>query len=256
MARKRKTGVKMSLFPFLSVLVCVIGALTLMIISTTLGSSLEGETETQVTVTPEQVEGATLRGMQSLLAVKIKMSEEQLAKILKKLREITDLQGALAGPQATHDGLKKTASSLEDQIKSLLAKLAEATRKLDAVKKGFKPRGRSRTKITVAAAIRGKHKYNPLFVDCRKDGILILQNGRRIATKDIEKSSYVRKLLGNVRTSGNWCLYMLIRKDGVKSFVELCWEARQTKIPYGYCPVLSKDDFDVGDWKKADWLKP
>ena len=256
MARKRKVGVEVTLFPFLSVLVCVIGALSLLIITTTMGGTVEDEQDgSPPEPTTRQVGRARLEGQKDLAQARVEADEELLRQLLEQLRQITLLQEGITASRKEAIALQPQALSLEAALKDLLAKIAQRAKELEALKEKLKDLAPDKRKVTLPEALRGKHKYNPIFVECRASGIVILQNQKHIPAKEIESSQYLQSLLGDIKTAGNWCLFMLVRRDGVKAFNDLYFKVQRANIPHGYHPVYSDEDLDVSDWANPNWLK-
>ncbi len=253
MARRRKAKLEVSLFPFLSVLVCIIGTLSLIIISASLGSSVEDEdADAPPVISPPQVELAEKEAERDIAKAQCDVNKALLDRLLAELRRITTLQADIRIASNKANDLKLRKDKLEAGLPEILERVLAAARKLRDLRAETT---RLRRKIFVPAAVRGKTRQNPIFVDCRKEGILILPNGKRVPTKDIEDSAVVSRLLSKIKTSGTWCLFMLVRRDGIKAFDELYYEVRKAGIPYGFHPVCSDDDFDVSDWKRPDWLR-
>lgn len=256
MAKRRKREFGVSLFPFLSVLVCIIGTLSLLIVATTIGGTMAPDEETSTEVSEEQVEQADLEGQIATYQAQIQVDRERLRRLLEELRQITSLERVIRLTTEKVESATTQRASLEKSLSALFAKILKKRKKLKELHDAREPRPpeHTLTKIGVPGSIKGKSKYHPLFIDCRKNGVLILANGKLITTSSIANSSDITGILRNIKTSGNWCLFMLVRKDGIGSFDKLFTRARKVGIPYGFHPVYTKADFGVSDWEKPNWL--
>lgn len=254
MARRRKRVIEVSLFPFLSVLVCIIGSLTLLIITIAVGSTMPEGGVPQPVATTQQVAWADVETGNEIAHAQVDANKELLNRLRAELREITSLQRQIqiARPKAEARGKERT--SLTEDINDLLAQILAAEKKLTDLKDRFGPPGSRKLILPgqVRDAITGKHRYYPLYIECGKDGARLLPAGEWIATNSIQRSRHVLTSLARVRRAGNWCVFMLIRPDGVKPFDKLFQLVQGSGIPYGLHPVYGSDRLDAGEARKPD----
>jgi hypothetical protein len=254
-----RTKIEVTLFPFLSVLVCTMGVLALIIIAASLcTTAMQPAPEPAPKPEPLKEEKPDpvkiLEKEKTDLQEKVQISEKELKDTLEWLRKVTSLEGAVPELEAQTEEGKKVRATLEEELKQLLVQINKAAEELQKIPPPPPPpKG---TKLALPEELTGGYKLNPVFVDCRRDGIVILQdNGKFISKEQIEHSNDVSRLLSNIRTSGNWCLLMLIREGSVDTFYDLYQKVLQARIRYGFHPVLAKGDFDVSNWKRPSWFR-
>lgn len=256
MHRRRKAKLEVSLFPFLSVLVCIIGTLSLLIVATAMGSSDEDPTEPIPEPIPESTRGdveiAHMEGDKEIAQAQIDVHEGLLKELLKKLREITTLQNQTRNVREKAKAYGKKKASLEDELKNLMRRNVEEARKLKELRQRANEAANPAVEIEPP---KGRHKYYPIYVDCRKDGILVLSSQKHISTKDVSGSKYVNNLLSKTKTAGNWCIFMLVRRDGVKAFNKIYYKILGAGVPYGFHPIIVNGPLKASNCKKPEWLK-
>ncbi|MFC1889009.1 hypothetical protein ACFL4G_04555 [Thermodesulfobacteriota bacterium] len=252
MMYRRKKAFEVSLFPFLGVLLCVIGVLVMLIIGATLGTSLEkGAFKKPIIPTPEEV--ADQRNVLEELSEKIQIQDKLLDDLLAMLRDFTSLEDHLKKLRARLEENENTKLSLEEQLKAMISQILEAAKKLKE-KRNEEDTADGKAILTFSEEFIGESNLKPIPIDCRKGGIVIMSSGKYIATSDIEGSRYLKKMLKNMKKSDTWCVCLLIRRGGVPSYEEVIKEVREKKIPHGMYPLNSVDDFHVNHLDKPDWL--
>ena len=263
--RRRRHSAEVSLFPFLSVLVCMIGALSMIIIGTTLGSAEEAiqpppppPSPPTPPPPPPPPPGPTPppgSKQTEMLTRMIQLKEEELNKMLQMLRDLDTLKGDvqnLRGKTSQRTGENVT---LEEQLAALTVEIMKALQQLRQRQEPPPPPASVEAILVVPPEFQGQTKMKPILVDCRGDGLVILQSGRRIPTAEIRDSKYLTGLLSDVKLAGNWCVLMLVRKDGVKAFDAIQNMVLRQNIPHGYVPIMSEKNFDARAWQKPGWLK-
>ena len=231
-SRRAKRDFASSLFPFLSVLACVIGTLTLLIAALAVGQVAEDLLDAQ-NVSPEQEAMATERAAIRKLEASIAESErakEELAAAAAELRALGIRPDAPAAERRQRVDARLSAA----RTARALAKLEAEAASLDESISG------ARTAIVSARSRDGSGPIRilpqgsapallPFFVECRKEGL-------RVYHKDLEGSIYLsrgqledvtafRAYLQRVRSFRNSTVIFLIRPDGVASYQ---WAASQT----------------------------
>ena len=181
MAKPRKRDFAVSLFPFLSILACVLGVLTLMITSVVL-TQIDDESVEQA---KEEVLNKNSEEIQSL-EEKIEREKKWLAPLRKDVilaREISPLADQLRNLQS-----QKTPKALTDaEMKAEIAKMQAANRKLqqqtqsDKAKAAQKqeqldvksnPAGYATVNVRRSQSALGD-TITPIFVECSKEGLSV-----------------------------------------------------------------------------------
>lgn len=254
-----------SLFPFMSILACIIGILTLMIsVATALKSQDTGGR------TKQELERA--QAFQKLEAA-AKVTQEELEALqkahaaadagTKRLEEMQDriavLRRQMEGPEAKDPAA--ASRNLQKQLEDLLAQLAQFSkdrpaleakvrlltaelekRKLDAGAKPppvvVQPGG------TGSAAGRAKL----FFVECTAEGLVIHTEGRqsRVTTAAIGADAEFNRFLSTVKKTPDALLIFLMREDGHPAWTRGAGLAESRfDIKTGKLPVPGKGEIDL-----------
>ena len=226
MARRRSKEISISLFPFLSILACTIGVLTLVIMSLSLSQIAQGRENEDVA---RAEEGAALKK-------KIKQMRDEIAQMgksqtlaVEKIElesELDKLQKALAKPAEKPDE-KEVQDKLAEVEKSIAARELEK-QKLDEKKKTLEDELarfeelKKKPKVLIQPS-GGSSKIRPQFVEARKDGIVIHAVSKSIPVKtaDLPKNADYKTLINYVKAgeeSGRTIVF-LIRQDALGVYV-------------------------------------
>ncbi len=213
--QKRSMISGVSLFPFLSVLVCLMGVLCVLIVTASLTSSLDSETSV-VPDAPSQDAREQASATADSLARRVHLNEELLEELLARLREMTGESRELRSRLARTDSLRAVRTEMEAELAALMARITALAQTVEEAERR-QPRTTA-AMVVVPEALRGQQKYNPLFVECRQDGLLILPTGKILPATNLSESAELRNLLNQIKSSKKWCLFMLVRRGGVKTF--------------------------------------
>lgn len=254
-----------SLFPFMSILACVIGILTLMIsVATALKSQDTGGR------TREELERA--RAFQKLEAG-AKRTEEELAELqqqqaeagsasqrMKELQDrIATLRRQMEGPEAKNPAA--ASRNLQKQLEDMLAQLAQLAkdrpaleakvaqikaelerRKMDA---GAKPPPVIVQPGGTGSATSGAKLF---FVECTGEGIAVHQDGKtfRVTSNAIGADAGYNEFLTSVKRTPKALLIFLVREDGHGAWTRGAGLAESRfEIKTGKLPVPGKGDLDL-----------
>lgn len=251
MAKRRRKGIDLSLFPFLSVLVCMIGTLSLIIIGTTLGTA--GARMDPFKIPKWKLKLATLQAGIDRVDTQIELQKKRIAKCEWHKARAPGLREAVGKLNESRELEAAVSARLKKHVASVTSQGDQAHRRVEELERRYRQR---RPKIEIPKAIAGKEPFNPVLIDCRRDGIVILQSGTRVATKDISLSVEVERLLRNLQAAkGSWCAFLLVRSDGIEAFNKMHELVRENRVRYGFHPVLTRKEFDVSDLQRPDWLK-
>ncbi|MCC6579126.1 MAG: hypothetical protein IT440_01700 [Phycisphaeraceae bacterium] len=253
----------MSLFPFLSILVCLIGVLTLLLVGITLSS-----------MPPDQLE-AMLRGSE-LEAVKHDLDEEQRkkeelqrlideAELIRKaleeakaqLLQMQQLQkSTLEGKdQLEADSIKILAEikSLEEQIKTLTTEMADLLKQIAELEKELKDRKEPPPAAEVRIVPTGTGKgLIPTFVECNATGIVIYEGAEPTAVPYNAMAANPQFALLCERISNQaktHVITFLVRPDGIQTYQYASALARQRWAPNGKLPAPGQGKIDLSMFK-------
>jgi len=243
MARRRSQP-QPSLFPFISVLICVIGTLSLLIAAAGLTSSVDDATN--LVRTGDPILGDLGQARRELETVQ--NQHDYYADRLEDLRESQARSSRDAGQQQAVVTMLADALAEEDSLRRHLADLQQQVRRHDV-----RPSPQTRL-LTVDSRWQGQHDLQPLFLECRSNEVEILASGTVVADAAIAESAALDRVFDRVARSDSWCVFLLVRPGGVEVFDKL--HARCLgQVPLGYQPVMGEAALDVSDWPRPDWLE-
>lgn len=268
MAKRRKSNEDgVSLFPFMSILACLIGILTLMI-----SISMKAKEQQDVGDTEEEkaraAENRDLVKQAKVLQVSIAKMEKdlerdkstsgQLAK-LEDLKAILEKQIAAAGnPAKTDAELRKANPQLREQIAAIIKERADLAKRRDELAAELEIRKNPPKKIESVeirrAATGVRMAARLFFVECNSDGIILLTgNGapQTISSDAINKSPAYASYLEEVKSTRDSMVLFLIRKSGAASYN---WAAGLAESKYevltGKLPLPNDGNIDLTQFQK------
>lgn len=258
MAKRRGRGeLAVSLFPFLSILACVIGTLTLMIAALAIGemaSSSEAHPgaidERELSSLVDRIAessiklGKTLSERRQLAALRREWRAlgfdedadvERLARQLEDRRQLADLERLRARREAEIEALRSAAEVLD-------AEILEAAELPDDAPVQILPRG---TGPPLA----------PFFVECQQDGVRIRKRDGRWSEvwnlDDIIDHGRFTVFLEEVRIRGNSTVIFLIRPDGVETAERALLLASTRYVRSGKLPIPGDGALDFRRYDAA-----
>lgn len=196
------SGEVVSLFPFLAVLICTMGALIVLLVvmvrqvrlDATQGAAAAFATDTAITVEEAHRLAEELDWQFAQLTASREETQEQLADARLKLGHTEDhirkLRESLAHRQ---DELKQTISTADEQVdleslqrhlERLQADVAEAKAEME------KAREAVRNRAYAIIPYDGRHgtKRRPIYLECRADAVVLQPEGIRFTASDFAGS--------------------------------------------------------------------
>jgi len=246
--RRRQQG-QGTLFPFVSVLICIIGTLSLLIMATGIADSFEVGVDYVRAGDPIVDELRQARREQQAVRVKQAIYRDRLETANQELQSARNEGERLVAARGMLDDARAEVASRERRLNPLRKRREALDVRLREILRPSRTPSSGSAKVTIA----GGSKYKPIFVECREDGCIVLANRRKIATNRIKASDYVGTLLSNIKKDPDWCLFLLVRRGGVHSFDRLHNRALG-KVPLGFHPILTDLELDVSDWPQPSWL--
>jgi parvulin-like peptidyl-prolyl isomerase len=283
MARRRgdeEEGV--SLFPFLSIIACTIGVLTLLISALSL-AQMSGEDvaslehyeriQRQLKEIQEEIERLKSQADEEALQNARVMDErqrqlaaaqqrlDQLIKQIIELRqllaqleqEIKDAQGnaarleqGAAGKRDELAGLKRKLTELEAELKSQKEQLAQLEKELAQRKK---PPEESEVSVLPSGSGKG---FDPVFVECSGGSVILHQekNLPRIRAAELAENELFLKLLTEVAASPKKRVIFLIRDNGLGTYRTARTLADEHAAVHGALPVIGQGRLDLSHFKQ------
>lgn len=250
-ARRKDREPASSLFPFLSVLACVIGTLTLLIaglaISQVASSLLDNE------VDPVQQEHlATERAA-------LRSAEAALEEVDRVAEEVTAAAAALRALGVRPDqseALRRRAVQTRrsaTQLASLVRYLEKENDDLDGSIQGIeidlvreRPDDDNRPiRILPHGTAR---PLRPFFVECRSEGVRVYEKNLReslyLSRDSLDDASRFRGWLQRVRTVRNGTVIFLIRPDGVETYTWASRVSGRLYVRHAKLPLPSQGDLE------------
>lgn len=213
-----------SLFPFLSILACVIGTLALLIAALALG---------ELTSTAQRHPGAIDAEELDALLREIETTSRALGDVLANDRELERLQAELVA-MGFAPGTTAADLAREREDRTELARLERAARERDAEIEALEAAARQLENEVHAQTLpdedariqilpRGSGPpLAPYFVECRRDGVRIRRRDGRFSEllrlDDLVERGRLKVFLETLRVRGNATAIFLVRPDGVETF--------------------------------------
>lgn len=252
MARpRRRTRPTLSLFPFLSVLACVIGTLTLLITATAIGE-MAGNT-----IDLERYEA---------LERQVAEGRRQLAELRALREEVTDLEATVAHERETRGALQEELERRADAVDAaapLREHLARTEKRastleaelerVQAAQDGLEARLKARREALAEAPILIQPAgsgtgLEPHFVECRPDAVVLYEGPELrpnpVAASRLDTSPDVRRFLRAVRIAPSATAILLIRPGGVGPCQALEAQAALLGVRNGKLPIPADGELD------------
>ena len=255
-----------SLFPFLSILACVIGTLTLMISALALGQMATPELDSA-----NQMHAIERR--QSSLREEISRFDQQpepfqknasaSARALASTRtQLNELERRLASLKAqkspdtklpSAEKLVLDAKTLETRIRSLETELAsrrsEAKTLREQIAQRKKPPEEAIVKIRPGGSGVG---IRPIFIECTNTSVVIHEKDKpvRVRTADIAASPEFLDLARRVAKQPNSSIIFLIRDNGLSTYARAKRVATDNYARNGKLPVIGQGKLDLSLFRK------
>lgn len=250
MVRRVEEEDAVSLFPFLSVLACVIGTLTLMIMALALGqmdteevSNAADHEKAKRELAEAQADIKELIAKVGSLDVSLReltAAREEKDELTVRLMQLTENmpeepeQIDLTKRLADLEKLELELAELEKQLVPLEEELAKRTAPPKEAVVMIRPGG---TGVDI----------DPTFVECRADSIVIYENKKpnRIPKSQIATDEVYQKLLAAVAGNKKRSVIFLIRDDAIGTYTAARNVARAKYARNGKLPVIGHGKLDL-----------
>lgn len=259
--RRRRDDLTVSLFPFLSVLACVIGALTLLLAALSIGQMGSGS-----------LAAVRLVEHYEALRARIEAGRTELAEIEAKIAQRHALeQGAetlrlrLAGlglsPDISLEELRELASSASEAATlarrraELTGQIAETGRNLadDRAQLEVRRAARDAAPIRIAPSGLGRD-LRPYFVECAAEYVELHTAQSdftyRLPREEIALRDDFKRFLRQVKSIHNGIVVFLVRPDGVASFKEASDVADRLGVRSARLPLPGRGRLDLSPLRK------
>jgi hypothetical protein len=257
-------GAGVSLFPFLSILACLIGILTMMIkiISDIKAQETSGRDEEEMARAKQhqQIKAEIKTQQQELERIKAVLKERNSA--LVKLNELENkrivlrkkLDDAKINPKESDQALQKLLEQIIDQIAALKKERPALEKELAALKAelaklNIKPDTKT-PPVRINPAGSGITANTEIFfIECNANGLVILEKGgekKTVSTATIATDGQLASTLNRAKSSTKHLVLFLIRGDGSNTYRTAAVLAEEKYgLTTGKLPVPSQGEIDL-----------
>lgn len=265
MARRQKAKLSVSLFPFLSILACVIGTLTLMITALALGQMDDDSLDQQLRLDAlkkqlaadlkliEQLKAeiAKYEGHTDDLLQKILEARRELERVLVQQREIKQIREQ--EPEAEIEFIEVDLDAHKKRIAEMLEELEEVKQKKDELLAELKKRDKPPEEAEVIVQPGGSgQNLKPTFVECTSTGLIIHDGDAptHVRTADIKSDPTFNKLLERIASSPRSTVIFLVRDDAVGVYYAARAVALEKRARNGKLPIVGHGKLDLSLFTK------
>jgi len=265
MAKKRsRDHLAVTLFPFLSILACVIGVLTLMITALAIGQISEEAEDEGATARAEEFlrlqeeakagAGQTVQASQQFkewktVIDKLDAARSELKRLTKEKSDAEKAATDAKAVQAEADRLAKRTAELDAQLKEVSADNVAMAAELEK-------QGKERELVVKIRPGGSGVNLKPTFVECGPAGLVIYDGepARPIAVPaaTIATSAPFLKLLDRIADQPDATIVFLVRPKGVTTYNTARTIARTKSAHNGKLPVPGEGRIDLSLFSKVN----
>lgn len=250
MARPRKRRrPQVSLFPFLSVLACVIGALTLLIAATAVGRVASDAVDLELYERLEREIAQDRRRLAELSALAEDV-ETLGAEIAAARREKERLAGDAAQARAALERsapLRQKLAREEDRLRALEREAGALDGRVRERREALTRRQEELATAPILIQPSGSgYGLEPHFAECRRDGLVLYEGLERHETRvplhRIGTSAAYRRFLRSVRLREGATVVFLVRPGGVPAWRQA--KVQAAAVRHGEIPLAGDGALD------------
>lgn len=255
MARRKKSSQGgVSLFPFMSILACLIGILTLLISVSMMikQSERDGYTEEELNNAKknDQLVRADKKTKQEVVQLQERLKKEK--KTVAELQHLKDRKAALTlklnelgkTKGMTDAQLQKVVENLKIETQRLMAEQPKLQKRIDELlaelkKRKIKPKENNSVVIRPPGVGRDLPR-NLFFVECNSTGIVIRDKGNAkivVSTAAIPTNAQFAKFCNKVKGTRDSMVLFLVRRSGNSAYLwaagiaETKFDLKNSKLP-------------------------
>lgn len=256
--RRPRHRLAIDLFPFLGIIVCVIGIVVLLVSAMVAAGSIH-ESDQRA----GDVINARLRAAQRLRDAEeeIRAQTSQRQALTRRIEEAKALDRTMAERKLRAKELEKkleaaeVKEAMELMQRIALAKIAQERLATEVAELGPKLKDANKELENAAAVVAipllpGAEKVKPVFIECHLAGITIFRPGEKnleeisIPLDDIRSSNRLSSLAEDVaadaRKGGNQVVNFLVRPDGVSAYDRARPVLQRASAPSSSVPLVAK----------------
>ncbi|MCZ6784287.1 MAG: hypothetical protein O7G30_13350 [Proteobacteria bacterium] len=251
--RRRSRELGSSLFPFISVLACVIGTLALMIAALAIGqvaSNLRGEAEGLTPQALIETLRAEVEGLRDRLA-RAAGAREELERARRELRALGISPDASAAERRSAVQIRVRAANVERRLAQLERERGQLGGSIRLAREEVAALEQSRVDAPITILPQGEGPLlRPLFVECAKTELRIHRLDQpwslRVRLNTPEGRSSFDTFLRRVRVEPGASVVFLVRPDGVALFKQAEARARALTVRHAKLPLPGTGKLDFG----------
>lgn len=271
MARRAKEqGDILSLFPFLSILTCLIGTLTMLIALLAMQQVNKTEVDAAKIKESEQERIIAETRLRDYKALKDKIQKDKLSisAVKKLLKELEDKRKTLleelerlikekalrVNEIAKRNKAASKAEELMGELNRSKDKIAKVTAEMDRVKKEIAEKTAvlsTKTKKSVSTVMvrpaGSMTGLKPTFVECTKDTLVLYEpaGAKRVPSSLLKTDQAFNGLLGTVKANEQTTIIFLVRSEGIGTFRNASLQADAIGARYGKLPIVGDGVLDL-----------
>jgi len=263
MARRNRGGSPaVSLFPFLSILACVIGVLTWLITALALSQLDPAEVQRveaelrqqkqraeqhQRLAAEQSQKEAELTEVQQRLAA-LEAEEQRLADLRDKATQLEKQRDERVDENSEAAKMVADAKQLAEAVKEAKAQRAAMQKRVEQAKKELANRNAppEPAKVVVRPSGSGRN-LQPTFVECEAKGIVIHQDDKAVQVPRgrIRTDPTYLQLLNRIADAERETIVFLLRKEGVSNYYLARRVALENYARNGKLPVTADGEIDL-----------
>ena len=243
-----------SLFPFLSILSCVIGVLTLLITAMAISQMDTPEIVEAENFDELQKSDLELKQQVQDLQERTKNSNKSVVEMLQAQDRLTILLDQLKEKEKQVDQSKKKIDpnfvqvDIDTKIKELELEKVKLDEQLSELQEELGQRKDRKEGIVQVRPGGSGVNFEPTFVECRKEGIVLYSNdgsSHNVLTSQIGSDVRFLSELDQISEAPERVMTFLLRDDGIDTYYRARGVARSRYAKNGKLPVLGKGKLDL-----------
>lgn len=260
MARRQKAKLAVSLFPFLSILACVIGTLTLMITALALGQMDDSALDDQLRLDAmkrqleadrkliEQLKAeiAKYEGKTDNIMKKILDARRELERVVVEQREIRQMREE--EPEAEIEVVEVDLEAHKKRMAEMREELEEYKEKKQELMAELKKRNKPPEEAEVIVQPGGSgQNLEPTFVECTNTGVIIHEGDSptHVRTGDLKTDPTFNELLDRIAKNPRATVIFLVRDDAVGVYYAARALALEKRARNGKLPIIGHGKLDL-----------
>lgn len=259
--RRGGDGETLSLFPFLSIMACLMGILVLLISGAAI-NRLAARPDTSAIERSRELAELTARSTtQEAELAKIRERAADAASLNEKLGEVR-ARLKLASEKKSEESKSRSVSSelqvqlalLRERLAKLQSELKNANADESELQAKAKTKASSSEAVVTIRQVGSGRNLRPTFVECTDAGVVVHDSDTptRIRLADLHNSATFSVLLDRVNRQNNGTLIFLLRDNGQNAYWAAHGLANARGTRNGKIPVIGHGKLDLSQVKRSD----